>query len=173
MKIDFVVNGPPVTWKRAKRGEHGSYTDPRAAAHMEKVRAAARNAGVRACLAQPFRLSCRFYRDMDPWDVRFGDEDNLRKLLKDALTGIVWQDDRWVTRVGAGGKFRDERPRTEIEIEPLEFVVPFERLDLLSPGSVIYVPPDGHRAIVKEPLTPTARERMAIRRLRPSVRRPT
>ncbi len=115
----ITVPGAPVSWKRAKRSFDHSYTDPLAAMHMDRIRAFARNAGYRRPMAAPFRLTTRFYKDMPPWDLRFGDWDNLTKIVKDALNRLVWEDDRWVVRIGEGGKFTDSVPRTEIEIEQI------------------------------------------------------
>lgn len=113
----FTVPGDPVTWKRARRGKSGSYTDPKDAAHREKIRAFARNAGIRRKLTGPVRLAVTYYRETrDLTALSFGDLDNLTKSVKDALRGIAYEDDRqviaMVTLKGTG------EPRTEITIGP-------------------------------------------------------
>jgi Holliday junction resolvase RusA-like endonuclease len=120
--ISFTVPGIPVPWKRARKQGKRHFTDPRQAEHAERIRAAARNAGCREPGWGPFRVVCRFYRsDIEPQDARFGDRDNLGKLVADALTGIVWVDDRYIVD-GYDAKIRDDlgEPRTEIEIEVSE-----------------------------------------------------
>jgi len=120
MVIAFTVPGVPIPWKRARRAPRHSYTDPLAAIFMDRVRAAARNAGVRGpAKAVPFRLTARFYRmDLDTWHPHFGDLSNLIKIVEDALNGIIWTDDRWIVQYGPGGKFTGTS-RTEITIEEL------------------------------------------------------
>lgn len=43
------------------------------------------------------------------------DTDNLIKLVKDALTGVYWQDDSQV-QIGCAYKLYSHRPRTEVEV---------------------------------------------------------
>lgn len=114
----FTVTGEPVTWKRAKRGEGHSYTDPKDEAHREKIRAAARNAGVRLPIAGPVSLTLRFYRGNtdDPTALCTGDLDNLEKAVKDALKGIAYLDDRQVCDVHKRKRLDRCAPRTEVFI---------------------------------------------------------
>lgn len=51
-------------------------------------------------------------------DKRARDIDNCGKLLLDALTGIVWEDDRQIVEMAVAKAFDKARPRVEIEIEP-------------------------------------------------------
>jgi Holliday junction resolvase RusA-like endonuclease len=60
----------------------------------------------------PLVLTCRFYRATG----RTADTDNLVKLVKDALNGIVWQDDRQVVQLHAARFDRQPNPRTEIAV---------------------------------------------------------
>ncbi|MFB5189054.1 RusA family crossover junction endodeoxyribonuclease [Alicyclobacillus fastidiosus] len=45
------------------------------------------------------------------------DQDNPLKLLQDALTGVVWEDDRWVLPQVMDFDVDKQNPRLEIEIE--------------------------------------------------------
>jgi Holliday junction resolvase RusA-like endonuclease len=116
----FTVPGRPIPWKRARSNGKRRFTDPVQAEHMERVRAAVRETWYGPPLAVPFRLTCQFFRPMVPWNARFGDRDNLEKLIKDALEGIVWTNDCFVILTGAGGKMYGETERTELAIEQLD-----------------------------------------------------
>ena len=50
-----------------------------------------------------------------PLHTKRPDVDNLLKLVKDALTGLMWVDDRQV-QIGGCFKIYSHKPRTEIEI---------------------------------------------------------
>lgn len=126
--IRFTVPGEPVTWKRARRGRGRSYTDPKDAAHREKIRAFARNAGVRRPFAGPVALELAFYRRKAdaPTALCTGDLDNLEKAVKDALSGIAYVDDRQVTDVVKRKRIDRARPRTEVTVVELEFRTAWE-----------------------------------------------
>jgi Holliday junction resolvase RusA-like endonuclease len=116
--VTIVVPGIPVPWKRARKKGKLHFTDPKQAEHAEKIRAAARNAGFREAGWGPFIVNCRFIRpDIDVDDPRFGDKDNLAKLVADALEGIVWANDRCIVD-GQDTKIWDPcgPAHTEIEI---------------------------------------------------------
>jgi len=118
-KISFTVPGEPVTWKRARRGRGHSFTDPRDAANRERIRAFARNAGIRKPLTGPVALTCLFYTSLGPLDARVGDADNYEKAVKDALQGIAFVNDRQVCDSAKRKRQDAERPRTYIEIEEI------------------------------------------------------
>lgn len=116
MPVTFCVPGPPVSWKRARRGKGHSYTDPKDAQHREKIRAFARNAGIRRPFEGRVRLDVTVYTPFDPLDLRSGDGDNHRKAIKDALAGIAYRNDIQVC-AGETMKAQDPaNPRTEITI---------------------------------------------------------
>lgn len=52
-------------------------------------------------------------------DRRVRDIDNYNKIVLDALTGIVWEDDKQITRMLIDIANDKENPRTEIQINPL------------------------------------------------------
>ena len=117
-QIAFTVPGEPVAWRRPGRRFGRYFTRPEDALHREKVRAAARNAGIRTPLTGPVRLDAVFFVSRDPLDPKVGDEDNLRKLVKDALQGIAYRNDRQVV-CGWTAKVQDSQdPRTEITVGP-------------------------------------------------------
>jgi Holliday junction resolvase RusA-like endonuclease len=81
---------------------------------------------------EPVHVHLRFFVDMParasrverermrtghrrPAHVDVGDIDNLAKAVLDALTGVVWSDDRQVVSLLAE-KFFGEEPRTEIRL---------------------------------------------------------
>lgn len=49
---------------------------------------------------------------------RKGDIDNFNKLVLDALTGIVWEDDSQIEELRLRKAYDKERPRVEVEIGP-------------------------------------------------------
>jgi Holliday junction resolvase RusA-like endonuclease len=117
--VRFVIPGEPVSWKRAKRGNGFSYTDPKDKAHREKIRAYARNAGVRRPFTGEVRLDVLVFTSLPPLDRRVGDRDNYLKGVQDALQGIAVRDDRQFCD-GRTLKAQDaSRPRTEVVIQPL------------------------------------------------------
>ena len=127
----FTVPGEPVPWKRARRGNGHSFTDPKDAAHREKIRAFARNAGVRVPLAGPLYMSATFYTSKPPLHPQVGDRDNYLKALKDALEGIAYKNDRQVV-AGPTVKAQDEgNPRTEVWISIGVELVPSRVRELL------------------------------------------
>lgn len=50
-------------------------------------------------------------------DRRRRDQDNPQKLLLDAMTGILWSDDRWALPRVIDYAVDREKPRVEIELE--------------------------------------------------------
>lgn len=115
----FTVPGHPVTWKRAQRGNGHSYTDPKDAAHRERIRALARNAGIRSPMLGPVRLICRFFLPVDPLAPTAGDLDNYEKAVKDALQGIAFVNDRQVCSAMKSKAKAHGTPCTEVWIEAL------------------------------------------------------
>ena len=113
MNYSFVVTGPPVAKARARKGPVGFYTPEKTkdaellvqAAFLEKYRPEVDATSL-------FKVACRFYtRGRNRMDG-----DNLEKLIWDALTGVVWEDDSqiWSWR---GDRGTDKlNPRTEVDI---------------------------------------------------------
>jgi Holliday junction resolvase RusA-like endonuclease len=118
----FTVFGDPVTWKRPQQGRNKAtgnvfrYSDKEQEAHKNRVRVAARNGGVRRQFLYPVELHLAFYRRFSSTEPAFGDADNHAKLVKDALNGIAYPDDRMVVSVHVEKHQDAARPRTEVEI---------------------------------------------------------
>lgn len=65
-------------------------------------------------LEGPFDLDLRFYFQ----DLKLRDDDNCEKAVKDALKGVVWDDDKWVRfrRITKAMALDRKSPRVEIEV---------------------------------------------------------
>jgi hypothetical protein len=84
---------------------------------MDRVRAAARNAGIREPAMGAVYLRLRVYTAYDPLALQSGDLDNHAKLVKDALSnGLAFRDDRQVVHVEVRKDQDREHPRIEVEI---------------------------------------------------------
>ena len=123
----FVVPGEPVTWKRPKQGRNRStgavfrYSDKGQELQKDRVRAAARNAGIRKTITGPVHLQLAFYRGHGKaTDLSAGDLDNLEKLVKDALNRLAYVDDSQVVRVEKWKDVDPGNPRTEVTIWEIE-----------------------------------------------------
>jgi crossover junction endodeoxyribonuclease RusA len=88
MILEFTVAGPPVS--------HQSHNKHGLRARREKVRTAAQAEwGPRDLLEGSLRLAVVYYHPGE--SVRI-DTDNLVKPIQDALIGLVYHDDRLITR---------------------------------------------------------------------------
>lgn len=65
-------------------------------------------------LARELKIRVKLYFN----DKRVRDVDNYNKILYDALTGIVWEDDRQVIEVTTSKYYNKLRPRIEVFIKP-------------------------------------------------------
>jgi Holliday junction resolvase RusA-like endonuclease len=112
----FAVPGTPIPWKRARRRGAVTFTDPKDALHREKIRAFARNAGLRKPLTGPVYLCATFFLPGDPIAPGAPDRDNLLKSVQDSLEGIAVTNDRQFC-AGPVTKVQDAaNPRTEIAV---------------------------------------------------------
>ena len=118
-EFSFTVPGPPVSWKRPRGGDGWRHTDPKDQAHRDKIRAAARNAGIRRPWHGAVYLAVTFYTALPILDRRTGDRDNLLKSVQDSLTGFAVRDDIQFVD-GPVKKVHDsENPRTEITVREI------------------------------------------------------
>ncbi len=69
---------------------------------------------------EPFSGSVEVSITLFHGDKRARDIDNYGKVLLDALTGIVWEDDKQIVRMTVEKAYDKERPRIEIAIESLD-----------------------------------------------------
>ena len=123
-----------------------TYVTPEARAYKEDCGWRAKAAGVRAPLIgrvlvhielyphRPLDYVTRMRDSGDAWDndVRCMDLDNARKVLFDALKGVVFEDDRWVWHDSAIRCEPDAHgARVVVRIETYVRPVPVEQLTLL------------------------------------------
>lgn len=66
----------------------------------------------KAPLSDPLEVVITLYHG----DKRARDIDNYGKVLLDALTGIVWLDDKQIVRMSVEKAYDKARPRVEIEV---------------------------------------------------------
>ena len=128
-EIFFVVPGKPLPWQRS--GHHGNthYTPKAMAAHQELVRSHALLAGARK-MEGPLKMTLAFiFMPPQTWsqkkqDLALGDGlwptgrpdlDNLVKEIKDALNGVLYEDDAQIVSLDATKGFSME-PRTGVRV---------------------------------------------------------
>lgn len=97
-------------YANAKRGRRKS-AEGRAYAHDAGWRA--KEQGAEFLGEAEVVVHYRFYMD------KRGDVSNRVKAVEDALTGIVWQDDRYIRRFTAERLPPEGNPRVEVEIEAI------------------------------------------------------
>jgi Holliday junction resolvase RusA-like endonuclease len=104
-----VIEGDPASKARARFTRNGHSYTPKATQTAQEALAWRFRAKIK-----PFQsnvaVGCIFFR---PNRQRI-DADNMLKLVLDAATGVVWDDDSQVTAVMAAVEFDPERPRTVV-----------------------------------------------------------
>lgn len=104
MRISFHVPGPPVPFKRkvsAPGAPHGRATPKKVRFYRRQVAHAARFAMLEARVREPMKGAVRLALVVRCVDFRaVGDIDNYLKLVKDALNGLVYEDDVQVCQLG-------------------------------------------------------------------------
>lgn len=140
--IEIIVLGEPVAQGRPRfttaSGFARAYDPARSRHYKEYVRLEAAARAPEKPLSGPIDLEVRIYR---PIPKSFGkrkseaaerglirpttkpDTDNYLKAIKDALKGIIWQDDSQVVDIRAS-KFYSEKPRVEIKIKEVSHELP-------------------------------------------------
>jgi Holliday junction resolvase RusA-like endonuclease len=114
MGIHLTIPGEPVAWQRVTRGRDGVARVP------QKTRAAKEAIGWEVRRKYPgveplsgdVMVMLHFNTDSTSKDL-----DNLSKLVMDALTGIIWIDDRQVTSLCAYLARKRGKPRTVITVQ--------------------------------------------------------
>lgn len=121
----FTIPGPPVPNERARKGKGGHwYTPARTRAYRAHVSRFAHHAvarwafkyGERWPMDATYRVTATFYMPTR----RRADGDNLIKGVKDAVTGLVWDDDSQVKDGRAIVEHDRENPRAEVTVEIVE-----------------------------------------------------
>lgn len=115
-RLSFIVEGQPVTWKRAAQNGARKFTDARHRAAQAAIKAAANdNMRGRPLVSEPVAVSTEFVMKR----AGVADLDNLQKLVLDALNTVVWVDDKQVFQL-SGRKVSctgtDVEPHTKIEV---------------------------------------------------------
>lgn len=132
MKIFFTVPGMPRGKGRPKigrtpQGRSLLFADPSTKAYEEEIAVACRSAmkgwtdGARCLSLQVeaiFPMPEESSAEDGDWCGKKPDADNILKVVADALTRIVWDDDRVIARAGVE-KTYGERPGLAILIEEL------------------------------------------------------
>lgn len=116
MKYAFTLDGNPIPKARPRVVNGHAYTPRETRQAEQDIRTAAKLSGVRR-LSGDIKLSVAFYRS----SAHACDVDNLAKLVQDALNGIAYEDDRQIICLSALKTIDRARPRTEVEIEQVEW----------------------------------------------------
>jgi len=114
--LSLTISGDPASKSRPRWSRRSGtiYTPGETRAHEQEIKSVARLSH-RELFVDPlalFSLRATFYLGTN----QARDVDNMLKLVLDALTGVVWQDDRQVVEV-FGVKTQADRPdeaRTEV-----------------------------------------------------------
>ena len=129
--FSFTVTGSPISinklyYNRGRRARILSDTGKRFKFFVGHVaNSAKRGAGIRDIIETPVTVYIQFY-----FKTRAGDADNCVKAILDALTGVIWKDDKQVADNGERGvtdtgtrfrlvaeKWKDAKnPRTKVTI---------------------------------------------------------
>jgi len=138
-ELRFFVTGEPVPWARARRRGNRYFTPQKQKAHMERVAMLALHAVAEHETSRKewWELSVevevigRFSpsKSWPQWKKKAAlagtvlhrkkpDADNLVKLVKDALSGVIWRDDSLVVDQIGRKRFSDAAT-TEIILRPL------------------------------------------------------
>ena len=102
----------PKAWERTRDYKGRRITDAKVRAAKQQVALVARTRMPCPALEGPLSVSMRFSyfgKTKDPGPhVGVPDIDNLAKLVMDACNGIVWKDDRQVSRLSLAKRWAEE-----------------------------------------------------------------
>lgn len=119
MKLEFTIPGPITPWQRATPAGRVLTTK----AHRRYM-AHVRVCGRAAVLAQTrgrWPIDARYDVTLRLCfqDERPRDDDNVEKILKDGLKGVLWADDRWkfFRRIEKTMELDRVNPRVEVTVE--------------------------------------------------------
>ena len=119
----LTIEGEPVGKARARVVDGHSYTPAKTKAAEQNIAwlFLSQYPGQEVDAESSFELNCNFYvSDYKNGRKRKFDLDNGVKLVMDALTGIVWQDDNQVNTLLAHRIRVKSLPMTKIQIEIIE-----------------------------------------------------
>ncbi len=117
MDIRFTVPGNPVAKGRPRVNRAGWSWTPQKTKDATKVVQEAIEALLEdihgVFFYSDFGIYCEFFMRLKGHGA---DVDNLLKLVLDACNGLVWKDDKQVTKWGGEKFLYSEEPRTEVHI---------------------------------------------------------
>ena len=114
--ISFTIPGQPVSKSRPRISPNGGMYNPTETKDAEElIQAYYRQAAPGAQVDEHgyWRVDCVFHTA----NKAKRDLDNLAKLVLDALSGLVWQDDCRVWTLNLSRDIDRDNPRTEVTIE--------------------------------------------------------
>ncbi len=146
--VIFTVPGDPSSWKRARRRGNVYYNDRKMVSEQDGIGwlAAAAMRG-RNPYDGPVAIYIKAYFSIpSSWSVwkknaaKAGlvrptvppDYDNIAKQIGDALTGIVWRDDRQIVDARGIEKLYGLVPKTEVRVDFLPRVSTYDQYKALS-----------------------------------------
>lgn len=129
--IELIIYGDPKAQKRHRSTSRGGFTrqyDPSASDKADFLSVVQKNAPTTP-FDSPLHLELNFYfsrpkshynkkglkQDAPIWHTSKPDNDNLYKLVGDALNKVFWRDDSVIVSTSITKRY-DEKPRTEIKI---------------------------------------------------------
>lgn len=117
--IIMVIPGNPVPLGRPRVTRYGTFTPKRSEEAKDRIanltKIALMQFPERFPLYEEFNIVAAFYEGVKS-ETHMADVDNCLKLLMDALIGVVWVDDKLVTRIEATIERGVAEPRTEFII---------------------------------------------------------
>ena len=109
--LDITIRGRP----RFYRGR--TYDPPQSKQFKKDLATLVNSLDISAFFTGEIRLKIDIYRDKKSvTSLRYGDIDNLAKAIMDALSGVLWQDDKQITDLHVT-KNLSGTPHILIEIE--------------------------------------------------------
>ena len=116
VSVSFTVPGQPISKSRPRISPNGGMYNPTETTDAEElIQAYYRQAAPGAQVDEKsyWRVDCVFHTA----NKAKRDLDNLAKLVLDALSGLVWQDDCRVWTLNLSRDIDRDNPRTEVTIE--------------------------------------------------------
>ncbi|BBN97479.1 RusA family crossover junction endodeoxyribonuclease [Sporolactobacillus terrae] len=145
--IEFTIYGEPIAQGRPRFARRGKFTQaydpPDSREYKKYVKLLASQNKPHTPIEGPVELKLLIYRPLlksmskkkkaaavagTLRPIKKPDVDNVAKGIMDAMTGIIWQDDKQVVSLQVS-KFYSEQPRVEVQVTELDEQV--EQLNLI------------------------------------------
>lgn len=139
--IEFTIYGEPVAQGRPRFARRGKFTQaydpPDSREYKKYVKLMASQNRPIKLIEGPVNLKLLIYRPLlksmskkkkaaaltgTLRPIKKPDVDNVAKGIMDAMTGIIWQDDKQVVSLQVA-KFYSDQPRVEVKVVPLDELV--------------------------------------------------